>query len=90
MNSRLSRLEPLLRKIELASRLDDGDRQALLSLSFRYERADAGQQLVREGANPTECCVLLSGYAFRHKVTQDGKRQILSFHVAGDLLDLHT
>jgi CRP-like cAMP-binding protein len=88
MNSGLSRLEPLLRKIELASRLADEDRDSLLSLPFRYELADAEQQLVREGANPKECCVLLSGYAFRHKVTQDGKRQILSFHVAGDILDL--
>lgn len=87
-HSELSRLEPFVRKIELASRLDDENRDALLSLPFRYERANAGQQLVREGAKPTECCVLLRGYAFRHKVTRDGKRQILSFHVAGDVLDL--
>jgi CRP-like cAMP-binding protein len=31
----------------------------------------------------------MSGFAFRSKVTEDGQRQILSFHPAGDLPDLH-
>ena len=36
----------------------------------------------------SECCVLVSGYACRHKVAKDGGRQIVSFHVAGDVLDV--
>lgn len=88
MHSGLLRLQPLVRKIELASTLGDDDRDALRSLPFRYGHAVAGQQLVREGSQPTECCVILSGYAFRYKGTFGGKRQILSFHVAGDILDL--
>jgi len=88
MHSGLLRLQPLMRKIELVSKLGDDDRAALRSLPFRYGHAVAGQQLVLEGSQPTECCVLLSGYAFRYKATYDGKRQILSFHVAGDILDL--
>jgi CRP-like cAMP-binding protein len=31
--------------------------------------------------------VLLSGYAYRHKVTGDGSRQIMSLHIPGDALD---
>lgn len=36
----------------------------------------------------TECCLLTSGYAFRHKIAANGNRQIVSFHMAGDILDL--
>jgi CRP-like cAMP-binding protein len=32
--------------------------------------------------------VLLSGFAFRQKTTLDGKRQIISVHIPGDMLDL--
>lgn len=43
---------------------------------------------MREGARPTACCVLLQGYACRHKTTSSGERQIVSFHIPGDMLDI--
>lgn len=88
MHSGHSALRPVLRKLDRLSPLTESDRITIAALPFRYEQVAAGRQLVREGDRPTECCVLLSGYAFRSKDTQDGKRQILSFHVAGDFLDL--
>lgn len=45
------------------------------------------QDVVREGEHPTQCCVVLEGMAFRYKVSHGG-RQILSFHVAGEMPDL--
>jgi len=42
---------------------------------------------MREGDRPELCAVLLSGYAFRHKLTGDGARQILSINIPGEALD---
>ena len=44
--------------------------------------------IVREGDIAENCCILLSGYACRHKTTRAGGRQIVSFHIPGDILDL--
>lgn len=44
---------------------------------------------MREDDSPTHCCLLLSGYAIRHKVAGNGGRQIFSIHMKGDVVDLH-
>lgn len=64
------------------------DRTAFASIPFRTTRHPAGQYLVREGDRPEACCMLLDGYACRHKTTSAGERQIVSFHIPGDLLDV--
>ncbi|WP_010219978.1 Crp/Fnr family transcriptional regulator [Sphingomonas sp. PAMC 26621] len=61
---------------------------ALQSLPLRTLRLKAGAWVVTEGQLVSECGVLISGYACRHKVAKDGGRQIVSFHVAGDFLDV--
>jgi CRP-like cAMP-binding protein len=43
---------------------------------------------VVEGDAPSHCRVLLEGQAFRHKTLPDGRRQIMSFHIPGDVCDL--
>jgi CRP-like cAMP-binding protein len=49
---------------------------------------DSGTYLVREGEKPEYCCAMVKGFAFRHKLTGDGARQIMSIHIPGDLVDL--
>lgn len=88
MSFELSTLQPVMRKLQTLSPLTEADREALAGLAFRLENVTAGRSLVREGDLPVQCCLLLTGYAFRHKATSGGKRQILSFHFAGDFLDL--
>jgi CRP-like cAMP-binding protein len=44
--------------------------------------------LVREGSQPKNCCLLVTGFACRYKVSAGGGRQIVSFHKAGDIIDL--
>jgi CRP-like cAMP-binding protein len=78
----------LIRKLDRLATLSEADKQAIADLPFRTATATAGQHLVREGDGVTECCLLLSGYAFRYKVSANGNRQIVSFHMAGDVLDL--
>jgi CRP-like cAMP-binding protein len=45
---------------------------------------------VREGDRPSECCLILEGFAYRYKLTEEGKRQIFSFHIPGDIPDLQS
>jgi CRP-like cAMP-binding protein len=42
---------------------------------------------VREGEQPDACGVLVSGFAYRQKLTSDGARQILALHIPGEPLD---
>src|SRR3546814_17063016 len=44
--------------------------------------------LVREEEEAKNCCVILSGFAVRHKATRYGARQIFSIDLAGDGVDL--
>lgn len=78
----------LIAKLERLTTLDDADREAIQALPLRVSIDPAGHFLVREGGTAEDCCILLSGYACRHKLTGDGSRQIVSFHIPGDLLDL--
>ena len=78
----------VIRKLERLTTLDDADRAAIAGLPFTLGRGRASHYVVRERDRVVNCCVLLSGYACRHKTTSEGGRQIVSFHLPGDILDL--
>ena len=78
----------LLAKLERLANLDDGDRDAICGLTYRIEEVPSAHYLVREHRDTSECCLLVSGYACRHKIASRGGRQIVSFHLPGDVLDL--
>lgn len=81
-------LERMARKFARRAPLDESDRQALLALPFKRYSVEAGRYLIREGDLTRESMLLLSGFAFRHKMTADGERQIVSIHIPGDFVDL--
>ncbi|WP_374468343.1 Crp/Fnr family transcriptional regulator [Phenylobacterium sp.] len=69
--------------------LDDAARRAVQALSGARRSFRSGTDLVEDGEPVGESLLLLvDGQAFRHKTLPDGRRQILSFHAPGDLLDL--
>jgi CRP-like cAMP-binding protein len=78
----------VISKLERLGSLDQGDRDAIRALPFSMASAKAHEYLVREGDVPRQCCVLLTGFACRHKAASNGGRQIVSFHMAGDILDV--
>src|SRR5687768_13499788 len=78
----------MLSKFVSRAPLDDADRDALLSLPHTEKVFQAGAYIVREGAAPTHCAMILDGFAYRQKLTQQGGRQIISFHIPGDFVDL--
>ncbi len=51
-------------------------------------RADAGSVILVEESHSAHLYTLLSGWAFRHKTLEDGRRQILNYVLPGDLVGL--
>ena len=80
----------LIRKLESIATLSGEERQAVQSLPVRVRTLDARQDLVRDGDKPSHCCLILEGWVCRYKLLTHGRRQILSFHVPGDIPDLQT
>jgi CRP-like cAMP-binding protein len=79
-----------LRKIELANPLTDEERDALNAACRTQVRFAAHEDLIRQGDKPAYSTVLLEGMICRYRTLEDGARQILAFHVAGDWPDLHS
>jgi CRP-like cAMP-binding protein len=81
-------LERVVRRLETRVRLDAADRAAIHALPVPNRMLEPAAYMVREGEAVESCILLLSGFAYRHKVTGDGQRQILSVHMPGEFLDL--
>ena len=80
----------LIRKLESIIDLSNEDKKALLQLPLRVRTVPADQDIVRQGDRPSECCLILDGFVCRYKILPSGKRQIMSFHTAGDMPDLQS
>ncbi|HEY5712548.1 MAG TPA: Crp/Fnr family transcriptional regulator [Allosphingosinicella sp.] len=78
----------MVRKFEKRAALDDEDRAALLSLPQRLHTVEPAAYIIREGEPPRQSCLIVAGFAYRHKVTVEGTRQIVSVHIPGDFIDL--
>jgi len=80
-------LHRLLARLERHAALEQPDRDALLSLRVDQRRYEPGSYFVREGAPAVRCTLLVNGFAFRQKLTEEGARQIVSIHIPGDFVD---
>lgn len=80
-------LDLLVRSLTLRVPLSEADRNALLALPHTRACVDPSDYLVREGEPPTMCAVIISGFAYRQKLTGDGNRQIVALHMPGDAVD---
>src|SRR5688500_17183982 len=87
MAASASPLEPLVRSLASRVPLADEDRRAILALPYVLRTLEPASYLVREGVPPLHCAVLLSGYAYRQKLTGEGARQIVALHIPGEALD---
>jgi CRP-like cAMP-binding protein len=81
-------LAPALRKLEKRVPFSSEDRAAFQSMPLTIKELNAGSYIVRERDHIKNCCILLSGFAFRSKIVGNGARQILSVHVPGDFMDI--
>jgi CRP-like cAMP-binding protein len=87
---RPSLTEALKRKLRATTALDDDDLAAIERLPFTAAELPAAAVIADEGDRPSRCCLVVEGFLYRSKMTEDGKRQILSLHVPGDIPDLQS
>jgi CRP-like cAMP-binding protein len=79
-----------LAKLMRRTPLSDRAQQAFLGLQARKEKFAAYRDIVREGDAVDRCCFVETGLVSRYKSLRNGGRQIVSFHVPGDLVDLQS
>jgi CRP-like cAMP-binding protein len=80
---------PLVTKLSRFVPLSDEDVPVLNALCVNEERSEAGTDIVLQGDVPRSAFVLTHGMAFRYRLLPDGKRQILTFMIPGDVFGLH-
>ena len=77
-----------MRRWSKHAELSQDDKSALLSVPFVRKSFGKDAYLVREGQVASDCNLLLRGFAFRQKSLRDGSRQIISFHIPTEFVDL--
>jgi CRP-like cAMP-binding protein len=75
-------------KLERRGGISADARKAILALPARRRTYTTYQDIVREGDEPGHCCFVETGVVSRHKTLRNGARQIVSFHIPGDMVDL--
>lgn len=80
----------LIAKLETIADLTAEEKQALSRLPYRIRNFEENADLVRQGDAPPEACLLVEGFVCRYKLLGAGRRQIFSFHIAGDIPDLQS
>src|SRR5688572_18564205 len=78
----------LIRKLESIADLSDEERRAIFGLPMTVRTFATDKDIVREGDRPSECCLVVEGFAGSYKHSGDGKRQFMSFYTPGDIPDL--
>ncbi|HVX75173.1 MAG TPA: Crp/Fnr family transcriptional regulator [Bradyrhizobium sp.] len=82
--------QPILRRLNALRRLSEVGVAAIkTAVRETVLKAGAGEDLVCEGDRPDVVRLFLSGWAFRYKMLEDGRRQIVNFILPGDTCDAH-
>jgi CRP-like cAMP-binding protein len=80
----------LAMKLQRFAALPDEDVQALGHMCRQSIRtARARRDIMREGDQPHHVKLIIDGWAIRYKMLPDGRRQIVSFLLPGDMCDLN-
>ncbi|MGJ4939652.1 Crp/Fnr family transcriptional regulator [Bradyrhizobium sp. HKCCYLS1011] len=80
----------VIRKLEHFVHLSAADRAVLNRAAAQRVRSFAARaDVAREGEKPKDVHLILAGWACRYKQLDDGRRQILSFLLPGDICDLN-
>jgi len=83
-------IQKYVSKIEGRAALPADARAALLSLPVQTKMIETYQDIVREGDRPIRSCFVDQGLVSRYKTLRNGSRQIMSFHIPGDMVDLQS
>ncbi len=58
------------------------------AIGTRERRIEARDDIIREGDRRENVDLILSGWAYRYKALENGRRQIIAYLIPGDLCDL--
>ncbi len=83
-------LRPLVKRLPAVTELSDEHAEALLSLPHSVRDAKSGWEIIREGDRPTQSCLVIDGICGRFKIAGHGARQIVSYHIRGDIPDVQS
>jgi len=81
-------ISSLIRNLERQSGASSEGRQALSDAIGQIRTFARGEDLVSERVDTTDCLLLVQGLACRYKMLDQERRQILSFHIQGDICNL--
>ena len=77
----------LIRKLKEHSRLAIEDLAEINSLSHTLKDLKSNADLIRQGDDPNVSALVMLGMVARYHLLQNGRRQYISFHMAGDMPD---
>jgi CRP-like cAMP-binding protein len=77
-------------RLSLRSVLADAERDAILALPGRVQKVEACHDIILPGEHTDHACMMVSGLGGRFDMMADGRRQIVSFYIPGDMCDLHS
>jgi CRP-like cAMP-binding protein len=80
----------LVKRLNSIGHLGGEEELALRDLPMQVREVDDNEDIVKEGDRPSACCLILDGFVCRYKLVADGERQILSFHLSGEIPDLQS
>jgi CRP-like cAMP-binding protein len=80
----------LLFRLERLNTLSAEDRQRIVDLPLKLVNYPADREIVSYGYSTSRCTLVLDGFLYGHKPVAGSRRQITSFFVPGDLVDLST
>jgi len=78
----------LLWRLERFSALELQLRQRISELPLVVTNIAANQEVTHQGDRPARCTLVLGGFLYTHKMVSSARRQITSFVIPGDLVDL--
>lgn len=80
----------LLFRLERLNTLSAADRQRIIDLPLKLVNCPADREIVSYGYSTSRCTLVLDGFLYSHKSVAGSRRQITSFFVPGDVVDLPT
>lgn len=82
-----SAIHLLSRKLENFAELTEEEKRALYEAAGPVRAYGSHEELIREGEHAGGVAVIVSGFACRHKMLPDGRRQIIGYFLPGDMCD---
>lgn len=88
--SRQRALERFRNRLLLHSDLTDEEQEVVLTLDGEEQRVAAHRDLVTPGSRTGHATLTVDGLIARYQQMRDGGRQLVAFHIPGDMGDLHS